>query len=141
MFKTFVLFGFSSTLCFVLGMDFSMTKDSFNHIVKKRKFCLSKSLELIDLVSLEIELALEQIQSIHNLIPSEDQKAVLRQLKHRLNTMRPLSLLEAPQKELGMSLSKYPKLLEKSWNPDISKAYRSLEFDFHINPSKFANRF
>ncbi|CAN0920986.1 Protein RMD5 homolog [Linum grandiflorum] len=120
-------------------MDISTTKDSFNHVVKKRKFSLSKSLELVDQVSIEIESALEQILSVDNLIPPEDQKAILMQLKHRLDTVSPVTLIEGPQKEVIVSLCKYPRLLEKSFNPDISKAYRSVEFDFNIINQKMCD--
>ncbi|CAN0920987.1 Protein RMD5 homolog [Linum grandiflorum] len=122
-------------------MDISTTKDSFNHVVKKRKFSLSKSLELVDQVSIEIESALEQILSVDNLIPPEDQKAILMQLKHRLDTVSPVTLIEGPQKEVIVSLCKYPRLLEKSFNPDISKAYRSVEFDFNIINQVIATHF
>lgn len=40
-----------------------------------------------------------------------------------------MTLLEGTQKELNVALSKYPKLLEKSFNPDISKAYRNVDHD------------
>ncbi|CAN1284626.1 Protein RMD5 homolog [Linum perenne] len=119
-------------------MDLSLTRDSFDQVAKKRKYFSSKSQELIDLVSLEIESALEQIRSVDN---PEDQKAILRQLKQKLNTLSPLTQLEGPQKELNMTLGKYPKLLEKSLNPDISKAYRNVEFDSHIVNQVIATHF
>ncbi|KAF3945933.1 hypothetical protein CMV_027744 [Castanea mollissima] len=49
--------------------------------------------------------------------------------------------LEGSQKELNLNLSKYPKLLEKFFNPDISKAYRNVDFDFHIVNQTVANHF
>ncbi|KAE8659415.1 niemann-Pick C1-like protein 1-like [Hibiscus syriacus] len=45
------------------------------------------------------------------------------------------------QKERNINHSKYPKLLEKSFNPDISKAYGYVDFDFHIANQIVANLF
>nr|XP_024376959.1 protein RMD5 homolog isoform X2 [Physcomitrium patens] len=36
------------------------------------------------------------------------------------------------QKELNTTTSKYGKILDKSFNPDIAKAYRDVEFDSHL---------
>ena len=49
--------------------------------------------------------------------------------------------MEWSQKEQNLNLSKYPKLLEKFFNPDISKAYRNVDFDFHIVNQTIANHF
>ncbi|CAN1337439.1 Protein RMD5 homolog [Linum perenne] len=40
-----------------------------------------------------------------------------------------------------MTLAKYQKLLEKSLNPDISRAYRNVEFDSHIVNQVIATHF
>ncbi|CAN1160498.1 Protein RMD5 homolog, partial [Linum perenne] len=121
-----------------LKIDLSLTRESFDQVAKKRKYFSSKSQELIDLVSLEIESALEHIRSVDN---PQDQKAILRQLKQKLNTLSPLTQSEGPQKELNMTLAKYQKLLEKSLNPDISRAYRNVEFDSHIVNQVIATHF
>ncbi|CAL1389867.1 unnamed protein product [Linum trigynum] len=113
-------------------MELSSARDAFDRVAKKQKLSSSKSQEVIDQVSHEIELALEKIQSVDHLIPPDDQKAILRQLKHKLDTMSPLIQLEGPQKDVNGTLAKYPKLLDKSLNAGISKAYRSVDFDFHI---------
>lgn len=36
------------------------------------------------------------------------------------------------QKELNTTTSKYGKILDKSFNPDIAKSYRDVEFDSHL---------
>ncbi|CAI0448718.1 unnamed protein product [Linum tenue] len=113
-------------------MELSSARDAFDRVAKKQKLSSSKSQEVIDQVSHEIELALEKIQSVDHLIPPDDQKAILRQLKHKLDTMSPLIQLEGPHKDVNGTLAKYPKLLDKSLNAGISKAYRSVDFDFHI---------
>nr|CAD1841698.1 unnamed protein product [Ananas comosus var. bracteatus] len=46
--------------------------------------------------------------------------------------MAPVNQLEAYYKEINVLLVKYIKLLEKTFNPDISKAYRNVDFDTHI---------
>ncbi|CAM8900997.1 unnamed protein product [Rhodiola kirilowii] len=53
----------------------------------------------------------------------------------------PLSQQEGTQRELSISFSKYSKLLEKSFNPDISRAYRNVDFDTHIVNHIIASHF
>lgn len=38
----------------------------------------------------------------------------------------------ALQKELNTTVSKYGKMLDKAFNPDIAKAHREVEFDYHL---------
>jgi len=54
--------------------------------------------------------------------------------------MAPLNQLEGSQKELNASLSKYLKLLEKSFNPDIW-AYINVDFEVHTVNNIIANHF
>jgi hypothetical protein len=91
-------------------------------------------------VSQEIEQALVKIQSVEDPMSPVDQKSILTELKHKLIAISPLKLLEGSQKELNLNLSKFPKVLEKSF-PDISKAYRDVDFDFHIVNQIIASHF
>ncbi|KAL5075724.1 hypothetical protein RYX36_014708, partial [Vicia faba] len=50
----------------------------------------------------------------------------------KLSAIKSLQQLEGPHKELNSSLAKYQKILEKSLNTDISKAYRNVQFDTYI---------
>jgi hypothetical protein len=54
--------------------------------------------------------------------------------------MAPLNQLEGSQKELNAALSKYLKLLEKSFNPDIW-AYINVDFEVHTVNNIIANHF
>ena len=106
-------------------------KDAFDHVTKKQKVCYSKSHEAIGQIGLEIEQALVKLQTADASTTCPDHKTVLTDLKSKLKEMAPLSQLESSQKELNIALTKYPKLLEKTFNPDISKAYRNVDFDAH----------
>ncbi|KAF2295728.1 hypothetical protein GH714_033745 [Hevea brasiliensis] len=111
-------------------MDLNPIKDAFDHVSKKQKLSSSKAQEVIDQIMQEIEKAVEIIQSGQS--GSEfEYKSVLGELNKKLQEISPISQLEGTQKELNIALSKYPKQLEKSFNPDISKAYRNIDFDIH----------
>lgn len=121
-------------------MELNGIKDAFDRVSKKQKLSTFKFEEIIGQVGHEIEQALAKIQSAQDLEPS-DQKSILTDLKFNLNAIGALQQLEGPQKELNISLTKYLKLLEKSLNPDVSKAYRNVNFDFHIVNQIIANHF
>ncbi|XP_041018095.1 protein RMD5 homolog [Juglans microcarpa x Juglans regia] len=107
-------------------MELNSIKDAFDRVAKKQKLSCSKSQEVIDQIIQEIEKALGKIQ------PSlSDYNHVLSDLRTTLKDIAPLSQLEGTQKELNIALSKYAKVIEKSFNPDIAKAYRNIEFDVH----------
>ncbi|KAJ6315275.1 hypothetical protein OIU78_018711 [Salix suchowensis] len=122
------------------GMELSNVKDAFDRVGKKQKLSFSKSHEVINQVSHEIEQALVKIQSDEDPMSPIDQKSILTELKHKLIAIAPLKQLEGSQKELNLNLSKLPKLLEKSF-PDISMAYRNVDFDFHIVNQIIASHF
>ncbi|KAL8250914.1 hypothetical protein R6Q59_034607 [Mikania micrantha] len=63
---------------------------------------------------------------------STDHKLILSEMKTKLKEIAPLGQLEATQKELNLAMTKYTKLLEKQFNPDISKSYRNVDFEFHM---------
>ncbi|KAJ9159266.1 hypothetical protein P3X46_024783 [Hevea brasiliensis] len=119
----------------------STVRDTFERVAKRQKLSSSKSQEVIDQVSHEIEQTLANIKSVQGLMSPVDQKSILTELKHKLNAISPLNQLEGSQKELNIDLSKYPKLLEKSFNSDISKTYRNVDFDFHIVNQIIASHF
>lgn len=118
-------------------MELNDIKDAFDRVAKKQKLSCSKTQEVIDLIVQEIEKALETVKSASHL----DDKYVLTELKRRLQEIAPLGQLEGTQKELNIALSKYTKILEKSFNPDISKAYRNIEFDTHTVNQIIASHF
>lgn len=108
-------------------MEVNSVKDAFDRVAKKQKVSTSKSQEAIQQINQEIEQALSLIQSTTN----ADHTSILAQLKTKLKEMAPLGQLEGTQKELNLAFSKYTKALEKQFNPDISKSYRNVDFDFH----------
>lgn len=113
-------------------MELNPIKDAFDRVAKKQKLSSSKSQEVIEQISQEIEEALSRIQSVVIANASQsDHKLILSELKTKLEEMAPHSCIEGTQKELNVALSKYPKLLEKSFNPDISKSYRNVDVDIH----------
>ncbi|XP_065874255.1 protein RMD5 homolog [Euphorbia lathyris] len=121
-------------------MDLNPIKDAFDRVAKKQKLSSSKAQEVIDQIMLEIGKALETIlteQSGHE----SNYKLVLSELNKKLQENSPQSQLEGTQKELNVALSKYTKQLEKSFNPDISKAYRNVEFDSHTVNQIIAGHF
>lgn len=122
-------------------MELSSIKDAFDRVAKKQKLSSSKSQEVVDQVGREIEQALATIQSPHDPSTPVDQKSILTELKSKLNAIGALQQLERSHKELSISLTKYQKLLEKLLNPDISKAYRNVDFDTHIINRIIASHF
>lgn len=122
-------------------MELNPIKDAFDRVTKKQKLSFSKSQEIIEQIGQEIEHALSRIQSAQDSTTPTGQKSVLDELKTKLKESDSLSHLEGTQKELNIALSKYPKLLEKSFNPDISKAYRHVDFDIHTVNQIIASHF
>lgn len=123
------------------NMELNTIKDAFDRVVKKQKLSSSKSQDMIEQVSQEIEHALSRMQSVVGTMSQPGQKVVLAEVKTKLKEMSPLSQLDNPQKELSVALNKYPKILEKSFNPDISKAYRNVDFDVHTVNQILASHF
>lgn len=122
-------------------MELNTIKDAFDRVAKKQKLSTSRSQELIDQVGRELEQALTKIQAVPDPTIPIDQNFIIMELRTKLNAINPQSQLEATQKELNISLSKYPRLLEKSFVPDISKAYRNVDFDFHTVNQIILNHF
>ncbi|KAL1213437.1 RMD5-like protein [Cardamine amara subsp. amara] len=114
-------------------MELKTVKDAFDRVAKKQKLSNSKTLEVVDMMSQEIDKALNTIQEAPPAgsdIPLYH-KSVVADLKKTFEEIDPSKQLEAPQKELNVALTKYPKVLEKTLNPDLSMAYRNFEFDPH----------
>lgn len=122
-------------------MELNSIKDAFDRVTKKQKLSSSKSQEVIEQIGQEIQQVLSRLQSGQDSASSSDHKLILNELKAKLKEIAPLSQLESTQKELNVALSKYPKLLEKSFNPDISKAYRNIDFDTHTVNHIIASHF
>ncbi|KAK0604545.1 hypothetical protein LWI29_016735 [Acer saccharum] len=118
-------------------MELNNIKDAFDRVAKKQKLSCSKTQEVIDQIFQEIGKALEILKSASEF----DDKYVLNELKIKLQEIAPLSQLEGTQKELNVAVSKYIKVLEKSFNPDIAKAYRNIEFDTHTVNQIIASHF
>lgn len=122
-------------------MELNSIKDAFDRVTKKQKLSSSKSQEVIEQIGQEIEQALSRLHSEQDSASPSDHKLILNELKAKLKEIAPLSQLEGTQKELNVALGKYPKLLEKSFNPDISKAYRNIDFDIHTVNQIIASHF
>ncbi|CAI9104163.1 OLC1v1002787C1 [Oldenlandia corymbosa var. corymbosa] len=125
-------------------MQFSSMSDALDRVCKRQKLSASISHNVIDEVGHEIQQALGDIQSGHVAtwalvdIQSDgvatsliDQRSIIAELKNRLTKVGPLGKLEDLQKEQSINLSKCQKVLEKTFNPDIAKAYRYVDFDRH----------
>ncbi|CAA2986473.1 RMD5 homolog A-like [Olea europaea subsp. europaea] len=120
-------------------MELSNIKDAFDRVTKKQISLSSKFQEIIEQIGQEIEQTLSRIQSGH--ASATDCKLILGEVKAKLKEITPLSQMVGTQKELNIALSKYPKTLEKSFNPDISKAYRNVDFDIHTANQIIASHF
>ncbi|KAL6218393.1 hypothetical protein ACLB2K_011607 [Fragaria x ananassa] len=120
-------------------MELNSIKDAFERVVKKQKLSSSRSQEVIHQIGHEIEQALTQILSAQDPSVPVDKNSILTELRLKLSAVGPVQKLEGSHKELNLNLSKYTKLLERSLNPDISKAYRDVDFDYHIVNQLIAN--
>ncbi|KAL3814355.1 hypothetical protein ACJIZ3_015623 [Penstemon smallii] len=122
-------------------MELSTIQDSFERVSKKQKVSSSKSQELIEQVSHEVEQALANILSASDSAAPADQKSILTELKAKLAAISSNNNLEGSQRELSIALNKHQKLLEKMLNPDISKSYRNVDFDTSILNQIIINHF
>ncbi|KAK9666592.1 hypothetical protein RND81_14G196500 [Saponaria officinalis] len=110
-------------------MELSTVRGSFEHVAKKQKLSSSKCNEVVDTINNEVGEALAILQSYQDPSILADYESTLTQLKTKLNEIGPRKELETTQKELNTNITKYLKLLERVFNPDMSKAYRSVDFD------------
>lgn len=121
-----------------MEMELSTIKDAFDRVTKKQKLSSSKSQEIVTQIGQEIEQAVASIQGETSVT---NHKLILAELKAKLKEIAPLNQLEGVSKELNIALSKYTKILEKFFNPDISKAYRNVDFDIHTLNQIIASHF
>jgi hypothetical protein len=123
-------------------MEIDSLREAFDRVVEKRAFSSTKVQEAIDQIVKEVTQAISKMQMMNtDSMDSCDHSYILAELKTKLNEMAPLNQLEGCQKELNVALSKYLKLLEKSFNPDISKAYRNVDFEASTINNIIANHF
>lgn len=123
-------------------MEIDSLREGFDRVAEKRSLSSAKALEVVDQIVNEIEQAIVKLQMMNtDSTGNVDHPSILAELKAKLNEMAPLNQLEGSQKELNVALSKYLKLLEKSFNPDISKAYRNVDFEVHTVNNIIANDF
>ncbi|XP_074286015.1 protein RMD5 homolog [Silene latifolia] len=122
-------------------MELSALRGSFEHVAKKQKLSSSKCYEVVDTINNEIEQALVTLQSDQDPSLMVDHKSTLTQLKIKLKAIGSGKELESTQKELNTNITKYLKLLEKVFNPDISKAYRNVDFDVQTINEIVSNHF
>lgn len=122
-------------------MDLKHIRDAFDRVTKKQKLSSSKTEEMTDQICQEVENALTKIQSSMDTDSGAEIKSIFSELNAKLMEIGPVSQQEGTQKELSIALSKYQKFLEKSLYPDISKAYRNVNFDAHIVNQIIASHF
>jgi hypothetical protein len=123
-------------------MEIDSLREAFDRVVEKRTLSSTKVQEAIDQIVNEVMQAISKIQMMNtDSMDSCDHSHILAELKAKLNEVAPLNQLEGGQKELNVVLSKYLKLLEKSFNPDISKAYRNVDFEASTINNIIANHF
>ncbi|CAH2076145.1 unnamed protein product [Thlaspi arvense] len=123
-----------------LRMELKSIKDAFDRVANKQKLSYSKTHEIVQMLTQEIEKALSVIQE--EAPPYLDHRSIVADVKKMFMEVAPVNQLEAAEKELNVALTKYPKVLEKQLNPDISKAYRNnVEFDTHVVNQIIANFF
>ncbi|CAM0955055.1 unnamed protein product [Alopecurus aequalis] len=123
-------------------MEIDSLREGFDRVVEKRALSSTKVQEAIDQIMNEVMQTISKMQMMNtDSMDSCDHSLALAELKTKLNEMAPLNQLEGCQKELNVALSKYLKLLEKSFNPDISKAYRNVDFEASTINNIIANHF
>ncbi|XP_043711284.1 protein RMD5 homolog [Telopea speciosissima] len=122
-------------------MELSTIKGAFDRVAKKQKLSSSEAQEAIDRIGQKIEQALAKLHSFHDPTSPADRKTILEKLFKELTEMGLIDQLQYSQKDLNVGLSKYTKLLEKSFNSDISKAYRNVDFDIHTINQIIAGHF
>ncbi|TVU47538.1 hypothetical protein EJB05_07142, partial [Eragrostis curvula] len=125
--------------CAMMEMD--GLRESFDRVVAKHALSSAKAQEAVDQILNELEQTIVKMQMMTDSMESVDHSAILAELKAKLNEMAPLTQLEVCQKELNVALSKYLKLIEKSFSPDISKAYRNVDFEVNTINNIIANHF
>ncbi|CAA7027113.1 unnamed protein product [Microthlaspi erraticum] len=110
-------------------MDVNGTvKDVFDRVAKKQKQYHSVSQFVTDRVCEEITVTLIQILLNND---GAEPGSMFTDLRHKLESLLRIIQLQGTEKEMNTSLTKFEKLLEKSYHPDISRACRSIDFDIN----------
>ncbi|XP_062229098.1 protein RMD5 homolog [Phragmites australis] len=123
-------------------MEIDGVREAFDRVVGKCVLSSVKAQEAVDQIVNEVEQAITKMQMMNtDSMGTVDPSSILAELKAKLNAIAPLNQLEGCQKELNVALSKYLKFLEKSFNPDISKAYRNVDFEVQTINNIIANHF
>ncbi|KAL1196266.1 RMD5-like protein [Cardamine amara subsp. amara] len=111
-------------------MDLVATvKDSLDRVTKKQKLYYSVSQDVIDLVRDGIEETLNRILLVNDGVEHE---SVLTELRRKLDALLPFIRLQRSQKKTNLCLGRFGKILESSYQPDISRACRSIDFDIRL---------
>ncbi|KAG2319113.1 hypothetical protein Bca4012_054633 [Brassica carinata] len=124
-------------------MELKSIKDAFDRVANKQKLSYTKTHEILQMLSQELDKALSVLQEPPP-PPSQfdHNRSILADAKKTLTENSPLTQLEVTERELNVALTKYPKVLEKQLNSDVSKAYRtSVEFDTRVVNQIIANFF
>ncbi|KAG2240571.1 hypothetical protein Bca52824_090713 [Brassica carinata] len=121
-------------------MELKSIKDAFDRVANKHKLSYTKTHEIVQMLSQEIDKALSLMMQQDD--TQFDHRSTLADVKKLFTEKSPGDQLESAQKELNVALTKYPKVLEKQLNSEISKAYRNnVEFDTHVVNQIIANFF
>lgn len=110
-------------------MDLKSLRDVLGKVVKNQELVTLGYNEAIDQVENEIQEAVNKIQLVDDQ-PSIDHESVITDLKQKLETIWPQEQLEESRNELHKSFTKYQEILSKLVDPDISKAYVDVDFDY-----------
>lgn len=110
-------------------MDVTATvKDAFDRVTKKQKQYHAVSQFVTDRVCEEIIETLIQILLNND---GAEPESMFTELRLKLCSLLPTIQLQGSQKEMNTTLSKFEKLLEKSYHPDMSRACRRVDFDIN----------
>ncbi|CAN8229047.1 unnamed protein product [Cochlearia groenlandica] len=113
-------------------MELKGIKDAFDRVATKQKLSYTNTHEILHFLSQEIDKAALSL-FINSSSSSSSDRSILSYTKRMIMEFAPLNKFEASEKELHVSLTKFPKALEKHLHPELSMAYRNnAEFDSHI---------
>ncbi|CAL0313215.1 unnamed protein product [Lupinus luteus] len=119
-------------------MELRIINDAFDFATTTMNICSSKTEEVINEIGREMETALDKISNAEHGVYC---KAVFNKLKDSLLRIAPFHQMDDIQSDLDVPLSMYEKLLEKYFDPNISKAYRNFDIDPHTLNQIIANHF
>lgn len=112
-----------------VSMDLKSLRDVLDEVIKNQELVTFGYNEAVDQVENEIQEAVNKIQLVDDQ-PSIDHESVITDLKQKLETIWPQEQLDESRNELHKSFTKYQEILCKLVDPDISKAYADVDFDY-----------